>query len=273
MGGAREAKGGWSRLIRVPLHQLLLGPLAVRRVGIPVALAGGGSVLIFAELCALLSDLDGIRMTMDWMGTSAHKPCMKCSKTWMKGFPCLPGHVDISCSDQSKFTPMTDEVLHGTIDFLLGAAVRFENGEMTQAKFTELQQGFGFRPNPLGLLADEALRRVINFSKLVRTDWVHNELQSGVFQADVQGFTQACATVGLTFNVWEQILKSDWCFPRARECKASNLHSLFNRWGLEHSEEKHKFKCKASDLLGLFAVMRHVCEVRFAGTHDLEIKS
>jgi hypothetical protein len=48
---------------------------------------------------------------------------------------------------------------------------------------------------------------------------------------------------------------------------------LFNRWGLEHSEEKHKFKCKASDLLGLFAVMRHVCEVRFAGTHDLEINN
>ena len=149
MGGAREAKGGWSRLIRVPLHQLLLGPLAVRRVGISVALAGGGSVLIFAELCALLSDLDGIRMTMDWMGANAHKPCMKCSKTWMKGFPCLPGHVDISCSDQSKFTPMTEEVLHGTIDFLLGAAVRFENGEMTKARFKELQQGLGFRPNPI----------------------------------------------------------------------------------------------------------------------------
>ena len=76
-----KIKGGWSRMLRVLLRMMTTGPLAVSRVGVPLRLHGEMFVL-FAKVKLLISDLDGLRICFDWMGTSSHRPCLKCANVW-----------------------------------------------------------------------------------------------------------------------------------------------------------------------------------------------
>ena len=77
-------RGGWSRLLRILLHQLMLSNLAMARVGVPMMLHGQAFTL-FARVTAGLSDLDGIRMAADWRGAGSLRPCWICENLWKKG--------------------------------------------------------------------------------------------------------------------------------------------------------------------------------------------
>ena len=87
----REVRGGWSRLLRVPIRQFMLGPLAAARVGIPLNLHGQ-LFNMYARVRILFSDLDGLRMAFDWRGAGSTRPCLACSNIWRKGYTCIEGH-------------------------------------------------------------------------------------------------------------------------------------------------------------------------------------
>jgi len=68
--------GGWSRLLRDTLRELLLSPSGgLSTAGLPLAL-GERQILLFAKLGALLSDGDGLRTAYDWRGQGSLKPCL-----------------------------------------------------------------------------------------------------------------------------------------------------------------------------------------------------
>lgn len=71
-----QVPGGWSRLLAVFLHHLLKGPLGISTVGVPVEL-DQGTVLIYANLGALLTDGEGWQVCYDWRGHASLKPCFK----------------------------------------------------------------------------------------------------------------------------------------------------------------------------------------------------
>jgi len=78
--------GGWSRMLREFLELQLMSPTnGLKTSGVPVALGGGEVGLIYAELRQLLSDGDGLRLALQWMGQGCTKPCFKHWNVMRKG--------------------------------------------------------------------------------------------------------------------------------------------------------------------------------------------
>lgn len=119
---------GWPRMLRLLLHMLLTGEYAAGRIGIPLMLHGQ-VFNCFLKLKVILSDLDGLRMSFDWMGTSSHKPCLWCSNIWMKGMEVLPGQTTICDFDTTHFQRHSRESFFGTMDVLVEAEDRVLGGD------------------------------------------------------------------------------------------------------------------------------------------------
>jgi hypothetical protein len=120
-----------------------------------------------------------------------------------------------------------------------------------------LRDGLGFNLNPHGLFCDSELAEVLRFDQLFRTDWVHDELQGGVFSQEVKGLTRACRAEGIYARDFKALMECDWKFPRHNGVRKSDLAAVFHN----KLDEGKKVKAKASDFLSLFALLRHICEL------------
>ena len=261
-----KVQGGWSHMLSRLIRLYLMGPLSMKVVGIPLILHGQVFVL-WADLHSILTDLEGIKIALDWRGTSSVRCCLWCRNVWKLGSRCLPGHVDISCEDSTQFEPVDTNTLLGFVDVVLAAGEELAVGGRTKTSFQDLQQGLGINHNPLGLLADLELRSQFDVMSVIRTDWVHNMLQDGLLTHEVTGFLfHAKRKAGIGFDVWANIIRGDWKYPRHRAVKSSQLQYLFDAFHLSKSDsggkEKFKFKCSASELLSLYTLLRHVAETQ-----------
>ena len=214
--------------------------------------------MLFANVAIILTDLDGLRMTFDWGGASAHKPCICCANVWKKDIPLLPGNVNIHCTDTTLFKLRDHSDMIGIMAVLIESKSKYLNGEMGAGEYKELVQGLGFNANPWSLQADPALCEVLDLPAVIRTDWVHIFLSHGTFAKECTVFVQACADIGLAFNFWRDLLKADWRFPKRRGVKTSELHNAFS----SHNEDNQTVICKASEYLSLYVIMRHFIESR-----------
>ena len=264
-----EIDGGWSHMFARLLRLMFTGALSMSRVGIPLVL-NGHPLLLFAKMHAMVTDLDALRISIEWRGAGSIRPCSFCANVWKLGSRCIEGHVDITCHDMSLFKLFDADTLEGTYDVILAAFDDVQDGTMTATAFGELQQSLGFNHNANGLLADRELRQEFRVSDIIRTDWVHDLCQDGVLTIEINAFTKAAKKVGVSLDYWRLLLRSNWCFPKHRAVKAAQLHELFNRYHAERSEETGKFKCQASEAVTLYALMRHVCEVQLADCVDLD---
>ena len=250
-----DVVGGWPRLFGIILRMLLLDDLSFLQAGCPLELRGR-TFMLFANVAVILTDLDGLKLTFDWGGASSHRPCLLCSNVWKKDIPLLRGHVNIFCTDPSKFEPTDQDTLVGVMDMLVRTKAKWLRNEITKAELKELVQGVGFNPNPWSLLLNEPLTQVIDFTAVIRTDWVHNLLAHGTFSRECSLFACACHSIGMDFEDWRGLLRCDWVFPRRRGVKTSELHNAFS----DHNEDKGLVICKASEYLSLYCVMRHHIE-------------
>ena len=65
-------------------------------------------------------------------------------------------------------------------------------------------------------------------------------------------------------------MKADWSFPRHKVVKASRLHELFTKYHVEKLKAKHKVTSSASEVLSLYALVRHFVETQLATCEALE---
>ena len=72
----QQARGKWSAILRAFLRVLLLGAEGFSTSGFPVTVAGT-TQLLFATVHTLLSDGDGLRQALEWLGAAALKPCFR----------------------------------------------------------------------------------------------------------------------------------------------------------------------------------------------------
>lgn len=93
-------------------------------------------------------------------------------------------------------------------------------------------------------------------------DWVHNCLQDGVFTVEVQLLLTACSEFGLAKTQIRSDLKDTaWEFPSQTRQKAKQLHRIFDPYR-EVSDDQHRLKCSASELLGLYEILRYIIAAR-----------
>jgi hypothetical protein len=178
-----------------------------------------------------------------------------------------PGYVEITCSEPSLFRLWSARDLAQSVDLLQAAAIRHRAGTMTNASFLSAQQVIGLNCNPLGLIADIELRDHINPIECCTYDWLHNMLQDGTFTLEASSFIVACEHAGLTTWKSVQTFLQDaaWSYPVAARTKCRQLHRVFDEIRTPRGED-HRLRCSASELLGLYGLLRHFVETEI-GEH------
>ncbi len=166
--------------------------------------------------------------------------------------------VEITCADHHAFSLLTNEDVFNAVDVLAGAQERVDAHTLTKARFDNLCKVYGMNPNPHGVLACKELRPYLNPAYTLRYDWLHNMLQDGVFT--VEAFEIMKCT---TYQEVHDFLKNEgWEFPMASKAKSKQLFRLFDDYRSNISEDAGKLKCGASELLGVYGMLRFYVETR-----------
>ena len=125
----------------------------------------------------------------------------------------------------------------------------------TRAEFNRWQQATGWTWNAHALLLNQTLlakNQVKPVSQFCH-DWMHGILQG---TAPVVLF-HTFQAISQHYNIWEAMgpYMAMWDFPGAT--KAGHLPGLFDPSKVAKYKSNHKFNCQASDLLGIYPVVRH----------------
>ncbi|CAK0900608.1 unnamed protein product [Prorocentrum cordatum] len=261
-----KVEGKRPRLFAILLREIPLGPLSFRDAGAALNVLGQ-TRLLFATVKGVLRDLGGHRMTSDWTGASSRKPCTSRGNCWKKNSHLIPGCYDISCADFSKFRLRDHEGMAAHMAAVLAAKARRDAGAMGVGDFKELIQGAGFNPYPLGPLADEALRGILDISDIIRADWVHHYLQHGAFAWARTAYGRACESkLGMMFEMRGELVKAEWTFPLPMGAEISQVYDAFPA----SSEKESKIRCKAGGYISFYVSMRHFVECRLLDIPGLE---
>ena len=263
--------GGWSRMLRDFLLFALRSPSGFEVAGAPLQIHEGHA-LIFARVAIILSDGDGLRMALEWMGQGCLKPCWRHYNVMRKESeraPHLPSrYCEISCCDSSRFRTWSNDEFETAVDVILEARRQFEGGARVDVKIIE--QAYGFHPTKEGLLANRTLRTCFKFQDVMRYDWVHTFLQDGSLTTDAWLLIQACTNHGLASNATIlEFIQEEWVTPMHRRHRGRPLSRIFNEWGEKANTAKDKLACSASELLNLYGLLRHFFECRVV--HDARI--
>ena len=254
----RLIRGGWSHCMRQFLRHVMLGPIGLSTVGVPITLKGQQPILLYAKLGMILSDGDGLRQVYDWTGSASLRPCLQHYNIWKRDSDIASrsaGHHEITCHDDTAFLSHSSGELSQICDMLLGAKTRMESGEMTRVRFERLELINGLNTNPFGMLFDPTLREHMDLLACLRFDWMHNLLQDGILVHEVFFFLRSCGVPSA--NLRDFLRDERWTFPLAARRKSSNLHMVFDDYRSRLSDEHDKLKANASEVFGLYGMLRH----------------
>jgi hypothetical protein len=263
--------GGWPFFLREYLRLHLCGPSGMQTVGCPV-LIRNQPLLIHARLKILISDGDGLKLALDWRGAAGLKPCVRHFNVWSKGSDMARrqrGHVDITCGHIDSFREATSAEYYAGVDAVLEAGRRCAAGDLTKARFESYMMCLGLQCNPLGVVACPELRGCFSIPDVVHYDWVHTALQDGFMSGECFRFLEACEAKipGFSMRELEGYLKGDWLFPQVFKTKSKQLHRVFNAYRDKSTHEHSKLKASASEVLGLYSLIRHFIETQLVASH------
>lgn len=256
-----KVRGGWPSFLKTFLRRQLLGPFGLGTSGVAIQLQGRPQ-LLKATLSNLLSDGDGLRSALDWKGSSGLKPCFKHWNIFKKGSDLAhrrQGYFEIDCCDVDAFKTSSPKDIAVTVGLLAAASAGVTSGAMTKTAFSDLESMHGVNYNADGLIADKVLRTCFNVVGVCTYDWIHNSFQDGVFTTEAWLFLGAS---GVESAVIQRFLQGNWCFPRATRSKGQSLHRVFNSYRSSSSAEAERLKCSASEMMGLYDLLRHFVEVK-----------
>ena len=136
---------------------------------------------------------------------------------------------------------------------------------MTATAYTGLEKAIGLKSNGRGILADRDLSLKLDLLSCVTSDWVHNTFQDGTFVVEATELLTRAAEHGVRFAEIEAWLKDDsWEFRGSGRMKAKSLRRIFSQARIPRgrTESKTKLRGSASEMCGLYGVLRHFFETR-----------
>ena len=268
-----KARGGWSRLLRDFLRLQLFDPAAgLTTTGVPVEIGGGNVATIFAELHWLLSDGDGHRLALQWMGAGCLKPCFRHWNVMMKHSNRahhVEGYVEIGCADPTAFSKWKQVELLEAIDVAVAAHVAHGRGEVPWVRVQEVRKAFGFSPTAQGLLPCPLLRTRVDWIGVLRYDWVHTFLADGVLNVEMWNLIDLCDREGYGAQAdLHAFLRLNWVVPAHRRRGGRQLWRIFSDRAAASNSEAGAVKCSSSELLSLYGMMRHWAHERLPRDSD-----
>ena len=253
--------GSWGAMLTKYLKLHLLGPNGLATAGAPIVV-NGRHVLIFATLEYTIADLEGHRMSMNSTGAGGYRPCLRHCNVLRKncGLEDLGDYVEISCADPTLFRLHSSADVFFAADLVSASHARWQAGVMTKGRFENIEKSCGLRFAPYGVLLDTDLRLHVDVVDSTVIDWVHTALQDGTFTTEVFQLVHACGEEPLEISfadVREFLQDDDWCFPAWARTKSSMLYRVFDQ---KRAPNEDKIRANASELLGLYALLRHFVE-------------
>ena len=95
------------------------------------------------------------------------------------------------------------------VNSLRSCQVRVATGAMTQTAFNDMQKAFGINYNEFTVLFDPVLRLAMPALQIMRTDWMHGEIQHGSYSVEVGKFLHACqrkVSRRLDWQFWREVI-------------------------------------------------------------------
>ena len=87
---------------------------------------------------------------------------------------------------------------------------------------------------------------------------MHGALEDGTLYVSCQCLlVRLKAKLGWGTDRLERFLRADWDFPKATARKMRNIWHIFDRYARDHMDNRIKFKSTASELLGMYVLLRH----------------
>ena len=218
----------------------------------------GRHYVVFARLRVLMSDGDGLRKGLGWKGASGIRASIIHSNMLKKGSDLAwraPGFVEITCCDHRLLHKTTPEEFHHSCDLVAAAHARHRDGEITKTLLENIEKTEGIRYVPGGLAYDLRLRR-LGFFEATTVDWVHTWLQDGVLTVEATLMTKAHGAQSAPERL-RTFLQLPWNFPKDMGSKGKLLWRIFSTHRLDDKNEVDKVRASASELLGLYSLLRH----------------
>ena len=222
----KSIDGGWARVFSDFLEHLMLGPSGLATAGMALRVAGQ-HYLVRAKIHAILSDGEGLQRAFNWKGASSLKPCMLCWNIWSR---CDiadrgDGHEEISCHQPALFKRTGTRGMHKAADSLVAAWRRRSRGEATKKFCEDLEKVCGFTANANGVLSRTSLRQLLDVSKVVTYDWMHNLLAGGTFTQEVELFLHAAGVKSR--SIQDFLSDKKWRWPAWTAGSPASMSNIF----------------------------------------------
>jgi len=268
--------GGWSAMLALLLRRMFLSIQGFGTAGVPV-LINGAYTMIYAKLGVNMSDGDGMRMAYLWKGASGLKACLKHSNVLKRNSDLadrVPGHVEITCHDPTKFVEHTTQSFHASVDLVAEAHQRLQAhpDAISVGLVERIEKTEGFNYHPKALPYDQILRQGnVDIFAASRLDWVHSALQDGCMSIECHKLITASEAADRGgYTEVEAHLKKPWEFIKANAHKGKQLHRIFSKHRANERDEHEKLKATASEVLGMYILLRHWVETELGEPAGLE---
>ena len=163
--------------------------------------------------------------------------------------------MEITCCDHRLLHKTTPEEFQHSCDLVAAAHARHREGQISGALLENILKTEGMNYVPGGLAYDSRLRG-LGFFETITMDWVHTWLQDGVFTVEAALIVRAHGAASTPERL-RTFLQLPWSFPKAMESKGKLLWKIFSKHRLDSNDEVDKVRASASELLGLYSLLRH----------------
>ena len=133
--------GGWSQALKWLLRRLFLHETSPAKGGIPFTVSGY-TPTVYASVTDMISDGDGHRQGLEWIGASGLKPCLLHHNVFSKRSGIEGGEgVLVTCHEHSKFVLNDNDSLYHSADLMLAAQRLWAEGSITKSRRDDSQKG------------------------------------------------------------------------------------------------------------------------------------
>ena len=231
----------------------------------------GQHTLFFARVSNFIADDEALTRIYDVRGASSLLPCLEC-KNVVPDLTDVSGQdyfVNLSCSDTSRFDATSDQDMWDRVDAIQEAHAMWQRKEIFKYEFERKEKCLGVKWNPDGLLADHSSRRHFKPAAAITHDVQHVLFANGTVATECYALLAAFKTkLGIGWSELAGILGAAWSWPAHRRADASRLHKMFEGPRYNSSDAAGKFKGQASEVLGVYTLIRHIVETHVAPNPD-----
>ena len=152
----------------------------------------------------IISDGDGHRQGLEWVGAGGNKCCFLHSNVWGKRSG-MDDHENVltTCPEPARFVLQDHDTLHAYAGIMVAAQARRAEGRLPQERLEELRATTGLTCTAHGLLADRELQTRVRILDTVVFDWLHTLFQEGAMSMEMYDMYNVCSSIapdGHTFR-------------------------------------------------------------------------